>query len=253
MALHKGTISLAQARVLVAMLERGDQDGADRYLTDVCMPQAKDLVAQVGQLTRQLHDSLQEFRNDPRLPELAENEIPDARERLSYVIDMTDKAANRTMDAVEASLPIADRLNDNIQSVMPGWRELMDRQLELGKFKDLCHQLESFLLSSEQDANQLRELLTEILMAQDYQDLTGQMIRRVINLVQEVEAKLVAILSVFGRLPGMEDVQPALEAKSKSAPGSDITAEGPIMNKEHRQDVVSDQGDVDDLLSSLGF
>lgn len=251
MAFQKGTISLDQARILVAMLERGDQDGADRYLTDVCMPQAKDLVEQVGLLTRQLHDSLQEFRNDPRLPELAENEIPDARERLSYVIDMTDKAANRTMDAVEASLPIADRLNDNIQQVMPGWRELMERQLELGKFKELCYQLDGFLLSSEQDANQLRTLLTEILMAQDYQDLTGQMIRRVINLVQEVEAKLVAILSVFGRLPGMEEAQP--EPKPKSAPVSDITAEGPIMNKEHRQDVVSDQDGVDDLLSSLGF
>ncbi|WP_319781813.1 protein phosphatase CheZ [Oceanisphaera sp. IT1-181] len=249
MALNKSTVSLEQARILVAMLERGDQDGADRYLTSVCMPQAKDLVEQVGQLTRQLHDSLQEFRNDPRLPELAESEIPDARERLSYVIDMTDKAANRTMDAVEASLPIADRLSHNVGSVMPGWRDLMGRQLELNKFKDLCFELDGFLVSSEKDAGQLKELLTEILMAQDYQDLTGQMIRRVINLVQEVEAKLVAILKVFGRLPGMEDVQP----EPKKAQVADIIAEGPIMNKEHRDDVVSDQDGVDDLLSSLGF
>ncbi|MFP2770584.1 protein phosphatase CheZ [Oceanisphaera sp. KMM 10153] len=249
MALQKGMISLEQARILVAMLERGDQDGADRYLTDVCMPQTKELLGEVGQLTRQLHDALQEFRNDPRLPELAENEIPDARERLSYVIDMTDKAANRTMDAVEASLPIADRLNDRIQQVMPGWRELMQRQLELNKFKELCFQLDDFLQGSEQDANQLRQLLTEILMAQDYQDLTGQMIRRVINLVHEVEAKLVAILSVFGSLPGMEDAL----AAPKSAPVSAIAAEGPIINKEHRHDVVSDQDGVDDLLSSLGF
>ncbi|MBU3825790.1 MAG: protein phosphatase CheZ [Candidatus Oceanisphaera merdipullorum] len=249
MAVTNSTISLEQARILVAMLERGDQDGADRYLTSVCMPQAKDLVEQVGQLTRQLHDSLQEFRNDPRLPEIAENEIPDARERLSYVIDMTDKAANRTMDAVEASLPIAERLTDNIGRIMPGWRELMGRQLELNKFKDLCFELDDFLMSSEQDADQLKNLLTEILMAQDYQDLTGQMIRRVINLVQEVEAKLVAILTVFGRLPGIEDVKPA----PKMALVADITAEGPIMNKEHRNDVVSDQDGVDDLLSSLGF
>ncbi|ART81117.1 protein phosphatase CheZ [Oceanisphaera avium] len=251
MAVNKSTINLEQAKILVAMLERGDQDGADRYLTDVCMPQAKDLVEQVGQLTRQLHDSLQEFRNDPRLPELAESEIPDARERLSYVIDMTDKAANRTMDAVEASLPIADRLSDNITSVLPGWRELMARQLELNKFKDLCTELDGFLHNSEQDANQLRNLLTEILMAQDYQDLTGQMIRRVINLVQEVEAKLVAILTVFGRLPGMEAIQQKAEAKKSKV--ADITAEGPILNKEHREDVVSDQDGVDDLLSSLGF
>lgn len=249
MAANNSTISLEQARILVAMLERGDQEGADRYLTSVCVPQAKELVDQVGQLTRQLHNSLQEFRNDPRLPELTESEIPDARERLSYVIDLTDKAANRTMDAVEASLPIADRLSENINRMMPGWRELMERQLELNKFKDLCFELDDFLVNSEQDADQLRNLLTEILMAQDYQDLTGQMIRRVINLVQEVEAKLVAILTVFGRLPGMEDVKPA----PTTAPVADITAEGPIMNKEHRDDVVSDQDGVDDLLSSLGF
>ncbi|MBL1378369.1 protein phosphatase CheZ [Zobellella iuensis] len=249
MAQQKGMISLEQARELVAMLERGDQDGADRYLADVCMPQAKELLEQVGQLTRQLHDALQEFRNDPRLPELAASEIPDAKERLNYVIDMTDKAANRTMDAVEASLPIADRLNDRIQQVMPGWRELMNRQLELNRFKELCFQLDDFLKDSEQDADKLRQLLTEILMAQDYQDLTGQMIRKVINLVHEVEAKLVEILSVFGRLPGMEDVK----AAPKPAPASAIAAEGPIMNKEHRNDVVSDQDGVDDLLSSLGF
>ncbi|OIN07698.1 protein phosphatase CheZ [Oceanisphaera psychrotolerans] len=249
MAQQKGMITLEQARQLVAMLESGDQSGADHYLTDVCMPQAKELVEQVGQLTRQLHDALQEFRNDPRLPELAESEIPDARERLSYVIDMTDKAANRTMDAVETCLPIADRLNERIQQVMPGWRELMQRQLELDKFKTLCFQLDDFLQGSEQDADQLRQLLTEILMAQDYQDLTGQMIRRVINLVHEVEAKLVAILSVFGRLPGMEDPS----GEPPRAPASGIAAEGPIINKEHRHDVVSDQDGVDDLLSSLGF
>ncbi|OXS15136.1 protein phosphatase [Zobellella denitrificans] len=249
MAEQKGMISLEQARELVALLERGDQDGADRYLADVCMPQAKELLEQVGHLTRQLHDALQEFRNDPRLPELAESEIPDAKERLNYVIDMTDKAANRTMDAVEASLPIADRLNDRIQQVMPGWRELMSRQLELNRFKELCFQLDDFLHSSEQDADKLRQLLTEILMAQDFQDLTGQMIRKVINLVHEVEAKLVEILSVFGRLPGMSEIKTA----PQSAPASAIAAEGPIINKEQRNDVVSDQDEVDDLLSSLGF
>ncbi|PSJ46249.1 protein phosphatase [Zobellella endophytica] len=249
MAEQKRMISLEQARELVVMLERGEQDEADRYLADVCMPEANALLGQVGQLTRQLHESLREFQSDPRLPELAQSEIPDARERLNYVIDMTDKAANRTMDAVEASLPIADRLNDRIQQVMPGWAELMQRQLELNKFKELCFQLNDFLKDSEQDADRLRQLLTEILMAQDYQDLTGQMIRKVINLVHEVEAKLVDILSVFGRLPGME----AEKVPAKATPVSAIVAEGPIMNKEQRDDVVSDQDGVDDLLSSLGF
>ncbi|TNI69655.1 protein phosphatase, partial [Aeromonas salmonicida] len=159
-------------------------------------------------------------------------------------IDMTDKAANRTMDAVEASLPIADRLNDGIQSVLPNWQALMGRSLDVGQFKVLCHQLDDFLKSSEADADTLRQLLTEILMAQDFQDLTGQMIRKVIKLVQEVETKLVEMLTMFGDV-GAEPPKPV--------PRNAIEAEGPIINAEHRDDVVNGQDDVDVLLSSLGF
>ncbi|MGL5285124.1 chemotaxis phosphatase, CheZ [Aeromonas sp. RU39B] len=238
-------ITLEQARMLVAYLEQDEFGKADELLAEVCVPNANTLFEKVGQLTRQLHDSLQEFRLDPRIPVMATHEIPDARENLTYVIDMTDKAANRTMDAVEASLPIADRLNDSIQSVLPGWQALMTRELNVGQFKVLCHQLDDFLKSSEVDADTLRKLLTEILMAQDFQDLTGQMIRRVIKLVQEVEVKLVEMLTMFGDVAPAEVPKPTLR--------NTIEAEGPIINTEHRDDVVNGQDDVDDLLSSLGF
>lgn len=238
-------ITLEQARMLVAYLEQDEFGKADELLAEVCVPNANTLFEKVGQLTRQLHDSLQEFRLDPRIPVMATHEIPDARENLTYVIDMTDKAANRTMDAVEASLPIADRLNDSIQSVLPGWQALMTRELNVGQFKVLCHQLDDFLKSSEVDADTLRKLLTEILMAQDFQDLTGQMIRKVIKLVQEVEVKLVEMLTMFGDVAPAEVPKPTLR--------NTIEAEGPIINTEHRDDVVNGQDDVDDLLSSLGF
>jgi len=245
MAKTRAMISLDQARMLVAHLEQGEFELADDLLAEVCAPNAADLFEKVGQLTRQLHDSLQEFRLDPRIPDLATNDIPDARERLSYVIDMTDKAANRTMDAVEASLPIADRLNDNIQLVMPNWNALMSRDMSVGQFKALCHQLDDFIKASESDADKLRQLLTEILMAQDFQDLTGQMIRKVIKLVQEVETKLIEMLTMFG--------EASAERSTRPVPVNGIEAEGPIMNPEARADVVNGQDDVDDLLSSLGF
>ncbi|WP_421257981.1 protein phosphatase CheZ [Aeromonas sp. 600886] len=248
MAKTKAMISLDQARMLVAHLEQGEFELADELLANVCAPNAADLFEKVGQLTRQLHNSLQEFRLDPRIPDLATHDIPDARERLNYVIDMTDKAANRTMDAVEASLPIADRLNDNIQLVMPNWNALMSRDMSVGQFKSLCHQLDDFIKASESDADKLRQLLTEILMAQDFQDLTGQMIRKVIKLVQEVETKLIEMLTMFG--------EAAAEHSTRTLPVNavnGIEAEGPIMNPEARADVVNGQDDVDDLLSSLGF
>ena len=238
-------ISLEQARRLVVHLEQEEFERADELLAEVYAPNASDLFDQIGQLTRQLHNSLQEFRLDPRIPDLATHDIPDARERLSYVIDMTDKAANRTMDAVEASLPIADRLNDNIQLVLPNWHALMTRDLSVGQFKSLCHQLDDFIKASESDADKLRQLLTEILMAQDFQDLTGQMIRKVIKLVQEVETKLIEMLTVFGEVP--------TACAPRQLAVSRIEAEGPIMNPHARVDVVNGQDDVDDLLSSLGF
>ncbi|MGL4250489.1 MAG: protein phosphatase CheZ [Aeromonas sp.] len=245
MAKTKAMISLDQARMLLAHLEQGEFDLADELLAEVCAPNASELFEKVGQLTRQLHNSLQEFHLDPRIPDLAAHDIPDARERLNYVIDMTDRAANRTMDAVEASLPIADRLNDNIQQMMPNWNALMTRDMNVGQFKSLCHQLDDFIKASESDADKLRQLLTEILMAQDFQDLTGQVIRKVIKLVQEVETKLIQMLTMFGEV--------STEQSTRTVAANGIEAEGPIINPEARTDVVNGQDDVDDLLSSLGF
>lgn len=242
-------LSLEQAQHLVELLELGEVEQANSLISGALSdPTKSKLFEQVGLLTRQLHDSLVDFQNDNRLSELANSEIPDAKDRLTYVIEMTDKAANRTMDAVDESLPLANRLNDNIQQVLPGWNSLMNREIELDQFKALCHKLDKILKDSEQDADKLKQLLTEILMAQDFQDLTGQMIRRVITLVQEVEVKLVKMLTMFGEI----DHKPK-QGHANAPRVTGIEAEGPIMNAEARDDVVSGQDDVDDLLSSLGF
>lgn len=241
-------ITLEQAKELVRLLELGRQDEADMMLAGICQPNANAIFDQLGHLTRQLHTSLQEFRLDPRIPDLAAKDIPDARDRLNYVIDMTDKAANKTMDAVDACMPLSDKLSDNIQAVLPAWDALMSRQIEIGQFKSLCHQLDDFIKNTEQDADTLRSLLTDILMAQDFQDLTGQMIRKVITLVQEVETKLIEILKVFG-----DSAATSGSTSQNQQAGRNIEAEGPIINKELRTDVVNSQDDVDDLLSSLGF
>ncbi|MFT5879616.1 MAG: chemotaxis protein CheZ [Moritella sp.] len=244
----KPLISLESARELVKFLEQNEIDLANEIITNIQHEASDALFDKVGVLTRQLHDSLEDFKLDTRIESLANEEFPDARERLNYVIEMTDKAANRTMDAVEACLPIADSFNDRIQQVMPSWRNLMSRELQLGQFKELCKLLDDFLQVSVSDADSLRLYLTEILMAQDFQDLTGQMIRRVICLVQEVEIKLVEMLTMFG-----DSVISLNENDNTVNKLSGIKAEGPIMNAEERTDVVDGQDDVDDLLSSLGF
>ncbi|MGS0673861.1 protein phosphatase CheZ [Shewanella sp. 0m-4] len=239
-----GLITLEQAESLVALLSQGEQEKADELVREISAPIQKDLFDEVGRLTRQLHSAISDFQFDSRLIELANTEIPDAKERLTYVIDMTEQAANKTMDAVEECLPLASALSENIQAVKPAWDKLMRRELPLNEFKTLCHDIQQFVERSESDASRVKELLNQILLAQDFQDLTGQMIRRVIELVREVENSLVSMLTVFGE-------QPANAVDDK--PKLNVEAEGPIMNAEHRQDVVTGQDEVDDLLSSLGF
>lgn len=242
-------VSLEEAKQLVAFLEQGDAAQANLLVTKACATNSEALFNRVGELTRQLHDSFNEFKMNMQMTDIVNNNMPDARERLNYVIDMTNNAANKTMDAVEISLPLADRLNDEIAKVMPSWRNLMERNLSLGEFKSLCHQLDEFLYNSAIDADKLRQMLTNILMAQDFQDLTGQMISKVIILVQEAEDKLVEMLTLFGGLES-EEIK---SSPVKTAAVSATEAEGPIHNKEARDDVVQSQDDVDDLLSSLGF
>lgn len=242
-------LTLEQARELVQLLEMGQQEDANEMIQGLAVPGSTELFAEVGKLTRQLHDSLKTFQVDPQISSLLEDDIPDAKRRLSHVIDMTEQAANKTMDAVETCLPIADKLQSGLNNIMPDWQKLMTRDLKVGEFKALCHSLNGFLRESANDANALQGSLTEVLMAQGFQDLTGQILRRVIELVREVEDSLIGLLTAFGQTNLQQEERPAAAKKAKAA----HEAEGPIIDAGSRDDVVQGQDDVDDLLSSLGF
>ncbi|EII3725956.1 protein phosphatase CheZ [Vibrio cholerae] len=238
-------ISLEQAKELVQLLEQGRQDDANRLFTYVYESANNPMFKEIGMLTRDLHEALKNFQVDERFSEIATDEIPDARERLHYVIQKTEVAANKTMDAVDRCMPIADKLHESLLLIRPEWNGLMNGRIELMHFKSLCHRIDDLLSQVEGDSSELRGELTEILMAQDFQDLTGQIIKRVINLVNEVEKRLVEILTVFGAAQK--------EQKADKATVASIEPEGPILNPHERIDAVSSQDEVDDLLSSLGF
>ncbi|WP_375750868.1 protein phosphatase CheZ [Vibrio sp. HN007] len=238
-------ISLEQAKQLVELLENDQQEEADQLVLSLQQDTTNPMLKEVGELTRNLHDSLAEFRFDPRMSQIANEEIPDARDRLEYVIAKTEQAANKTMDAVETTLPIADKLHESLLLIRPTWNQLMAGKIELAEFKALCHRVDDLLSQVEGDSTELRGQLTEILMAQDFQDLTGQIITRVITLVREVEDRLVEILTTFG--------VDQKENKTETAQNVSTEPEGPILNPHEREDAVSSQDDVDDLLSSLGF
>ncbi|EGU49068.1 chemotaxis protein [Vibrio ichthyoenteri ATCC 700023] len=239
-------ISLEQAKQLVELLESGQQQEADALVKNINDATSEPKLQEIGELTRELQESIRQFRLDDRIAELTNDEIPDARERLQYVIEKTEVAANKTMDAVDRCMPIADNLHDGLLKVRPQWNELMHGKIELTEFKALCHRIDELLGQVEGNSSELHSLLTDILMAQDFQDLTGQIIRRVIELVHEVEVRLGDILTAFG------DDKPESDATNNKKKAS-TDPEGPILNPHERADAVSSQDEVDDLLSSLGF
>lgn len=242
-------VSLEQAKQLVEFLETGQQEKADELISVIQNPINTELFVEIGKLTRQLHDSLMNFQVDSRLTDLAKADIPDAKERLNYVISRTEEAANKTMDAVETVLPAIDSIQAQVQAVSPSWQKLMKNELSLAEFKDLCHDIDSLLRNTETESKRMHDSMTEVLMAQDFQDLTGQVIRRVIDLVREVEDGLIGMLTAFGIT---ENKLAESSHEAKPSVGENLV-EGPIVNSEERDDVVNSQDDVDDLLSSLGF
>ena len=241
-----GKISLEQAKSLVAFLESDQQEAADAVIAEIQNPTNSELFAEIGKLTRQLHDSLENFQLDARLNNLATTDIPDAKERLNYVITRTEEAANKTMDVVEAIFPVVDNISEQVATINPSWTKLMNNDLDLKEFKSLCLDIDTLLKHTGKDTKHIHSLMTDVLMAQDFQDLTGQVIRKVIDLVIEVEESLINMLTAFGLSENK------VQEHASSKVGENLV-EGPIVNAAERNDVVEDQDDVDDLLSSLGF
>jgi len=241
-----GRVSLEQAKSLVEFLETDQQDKADALIAEIQNPINSELFAEIGKLTRQLHDSLNNFQLDSRLNDLATADIPDAKERLNYVITRTEEAANKTMDVVESVFPVVDNLAEQVRAVNPSWTKLMNNEIDLPEFKGLCVDIDTLLTTTGKETQHIHSLMTDVLMAQDFQDLTGQVIRKVIDLVREVEDSLINMLTAFG-------ISSDKQQESALPKVGENLVEGPIVNKENRDDVVEDQDDVDDLLSSLGF
>lgn len=244
------------ARELVETLEKGNFGDAVQLIHELNKVRDRGLYQEVGKLTRELHNAIVNFQIDPHLPHAKEmSQIADATDRLSYVVHMTEKAANRTMDLVEESAPLLNGLGDEAQSLSEEWGRFMRREIGADAFRELAKRIELFLARSQRDTEQLSSHMNDILLAQDYQDLTGQVIKRVTQLVTEVEhnlVKLVLMASDVDRFAGIQHDREAMVVEKEKLKDPS-RGEGPQINADKRDDVVADQVDVDDLLSSLGF
>lgn len=234
---------LTLAKNLVAALEQGDEVVADGLLDEIAGLRETQLFQEIGRLTRQLHDTLVSFSLDAKITSMTENDIPDAKERLQYVIAMTEQAADQTLTAVENLLPISQELNDQAAQLSSKWSRFLDREMPLDEFKAMSVEITQHFEKSKGGLEQVQAGLNDILMAQGFQDITGQIIRRVIDLVQELEISMVKLISISGRKSTEAGAVIHHELPGPVVPGVDDRA----------GDVAHNQVDVDDLLSSLGF
>jgi chemotaxis protein CheZ len=240
---------LDHARSLVALLEAGDRSAAEHTIEELGRIREQSLFRELGKMTRQLHDSLTSFALDSRMQSLAESDIPDAKARLNHVITMTEDSANRTLTAVEGTLPIAEQLQNSANDLHEKWERFRNKDMNVDEFRSMSREIDTFLCVTRDNAGQIHGNLSEVMMAQDFQDLTGQIIRRVINLVQEVEDNLVELIRLSG---SVEAESP--DKSPQPAKGDLMQGVGPqVPGVSDTGGSVSGQDEVDDLLSSLGF
>ena len=193
---------------------------------------------QLGALTRQLHDSLNGLGLAEKVKDWA-GELPDAKSRLSYIARLTGQAAEKVLNQVDQ----AKEQHDFIAAETRRIGELIVKDPVAAVAKG---HVMNFINDVDQASKKVDANLTEIMMAQDFHDLTGQVIAKVVNLAATIEEQLVLLL--------IQTAPPEAALKAAATPAEYVPAlAGPVVDGQSNQEVVTDQSQVDDLLASLGF
>ena len=205
----------------------GDEAEFETVLAGLFDERRATVLSDVARLSESLVEALTRFRSDSRIAALASRDIPDARLRLDHVLTMTEKAAHKTLDLIEASVPLANAT-------------VRDAGALMASLDDRSHnEIRRFLDETRGNFETVRTNLSEVMLTQSYQDLTGQILRGVQTLIGEVEK----ILDELARLTGVQlppALRPARGLEGPAVPGVTV-------------DAVTTQTDVDDLIAGLGI
>jgi chemotaxis protein CheZ len=231
---------IAKGKELMNALSAGDMDSAQSILLKLADQQRESsgLYKEIGGLARGLHDSIRGFLStlDPSLHEIVKDKIPDSGNRLEHILEMTEKAAITTLDHVES---MQERLSGELEGIS-GLRGLLGGLLAIGDSSGKkLDQAAQTLNAMETTIDQNRADLDIILTAQDYQDLSGQIILKVTQLLKDIEGRLVGLIRNFG--------------VKMEAPRQKESTElyGPALAS--METAVHSQDEVDSLLAEFGF
>ena len=226
------SVAQAQPAGPAASAAQGSADGGG--------PQEEVVFNRLGHLARQLHDSLRGLGVDKLLEDTAQNAIPDARQRLEYIARMTEQAASKVLNAADIAKPVQDELIARSEAMSKRWDKMFANQLSVDEFKMLAADTRTYFAEAPPKLKITNDQLMEIMLAQDFQDLTGQVIKKIVDVVQNMETQLLALL-----------IEAMPEQRKAEAPEGLLN--GPVITAAGRSDVVTSQVQVDDLLESLGF
>ncbi|MFG6158702.1 protein phosphatase CheZ [Halomonas sp. 1390] len=213
-----------------------------------------ELVQRIGQLTRMLRESMRELGLDKEIERAAEA-IPDARDRLSYVATMTEQAAERALNAIDRAQPLQDDLSERAEALDARWAQWFAEPKELDEARELVQETRGYLADVPQRTRATQQELLEIMMAQDFQDLTGQVIKKMMDVIREIEHQLVQVLiDAVPQGKAREDLQKRAtdQWQSDGRRREEGLLNGPQVKPE-AEGIVTGQDQVDDLLDELGF
>ena len=213
------------------------------------------ILARIGQLTRTLRDSMRELGIDKHVERAAEA-VPDARDRLKYIANMTEQAAEKVLSSIEVAKPMQEQLQQDAAVLDARWEQWYAAPIEREEVRALMNDTRTFLHGVPEVTSATNQQLLEIMLAQDFQDLTGQVIKKITEVVYLIEQQLLGVLIENIALERREQfaaTAAALAAEPSSTGSPENLLNGPQINPEGKADVMQDQGEVDDLLASLGF
>ncbi|UCV08858.1 protein phosphatase CheZ [Dechloromonas denitrificans] len=203
-------------------------------------PKQEAVFNRIGHMARALHDTLGQLGYDKFL-EKTVSALPDAKDRLAYIANLTEQAACRVLNATDIAGPLVNEVENDSRTLGARWDQVFANQMGTDEFKKLATETRAFLSEQlPQKTQATHAQLTEIMMAQDFQDLTGQVIKKIVGLAQELESGLMGVL-----IEVLPETKRTVEVTS--------LMNGPVVNAAGRTDVVVNQEQVDDLLDSLGF
>ncbi|ANH70587.1 chemotaxis protein CheZ [Mitsuaria sp. 7] len=196
------------------------------------MTVSPEVFQQIGTITRVLHDTMQQLGVMPKL-QVATDGLPDARSRLTYIANKTADAANKVLNSVDQAKAEHAKITEAANAMAQAITADPVRAVASGAVLNFVKEVES-------STSKIDTHLTDIMLSQDFHDLTGQVVAKVVTLANDLEDSLVKLLVSVVPPEQREKVDPSI-------------LQGPVVNPEGRADVVANQSEVDDLLASLGF